>query len=202
MIGTMPSKNVVKQYDSPAYYHVYNRGAGGGRIFVDDTDREKFLSILARHLVEPEDETEERYPIYDVEVVAYCLMGNHFHFLLYQEGDRMEIMHLMKSLSTAYVRYFNRRHRSRGHLFQQVFRASRISDDAYLAHISRYIHLNPVHYHTYPWSSLPEYLGGREREWVHPERVLDVSPQEYRKFLEDYEDRAKLVKSFDDEIAF
>lgn len=197
----MPSKNVVKRYDAPAYYHVYNRGAGGAKIFIDDTDRRKFLSLFERHLIGNPDKPE-LYSIYDVEVAAYCLMGNHFHLLLYQENDPLEISRLMRSVSTAYAMYFNRRHKSRGHVFQQIFRASHITDDTYLAHISRYIHLNPSQYHTYHWSSLPEYLGTRATEWVSPGRILDMTPQTYKAFLEDYEDRHALLQTIKDELAF
>ena len=182
----MPAKNVVKHYDAPAYYHVYNRGVAGRQLFFNDHDREKFLSLLERHIVGPAEGSTEIYRQYDVEVVAYCLMSNHFHLLLFQE----------------YAMYFNRRHRSRGHLFQEIYRASPVSDDAYLVHISRYIHLNPAKYLTYQWSSLPEYLAARQTEWVSPDRVLDMTPEQYRSFLEDYSDRLELLKSFDDELAF
>ncbi|MCA9335821.1 transposase [Candidatus Saccharibacteria bacterium] len=198
----MPAKNVIKHYDAPAYYHVYNRGAAGRQLFFNDHDREKFLSLLERHIVGPADGSTEMYRQYDVEVVAYCLMGNHFHLLLFQEHDPTQIAGLMRSVSTAYAMYFNRRHRSRGHLFQEVYRASPVSDDAYLTHISRYIHLNPAKYLTYQWSSLPEYLAARQTEWVSPDRVLDMTPEQYRSFLEDYSDRLELLKSFDDELAF
>lgn len=200
----MPSKNVVKHYDSPAFYHIYNRGAGGRKIFCDSNDREKFLSLLERHIVGSPDDTDSKdtYRIYDVEVVAYCLMGNHFHLLLFQQNEPDQITSLMRSVSTAYSMYFNRRHKSRGHLFQEIYRASQVSNDAYLAHVSRYIHLNPPQYRDYQWSSLPEYLGERVTEWVSPERVLEVSPTQYQAFLEDYSDRYELLNSFNKELAF
>ena len=105
-----------------------------------------------------------------------------------------ELTALMRSVATAYSMYFNKRHKSKGHLFQGIYRASRIDSDSYLAHISRYIHLNPRTYRTYYWSSLKEYLGERITPWIHPERVLDTSPVRYLEFLEDYEDRRDLLK--------
>ena len=196
----MPSKNLVRSFDTPAFYHVYNRGAGKQLIFHDSTDRRKFLSLLRRHLI-PSDDPNDTYPLYDVEIVAYCLMGNHYHLLLYQEVDPHEISGLMKSVATAYTMYFNRRYKSSGHLFQGPFRASHISNDAYLAHISRYIHLNPRTYKTYYWSSLKYYLGRESSDMVHSERVLEVTPQAYGEFLEDYTDRREVLKSVRDELA-
>ena len=73
----MPSKNAVKQYDAPAFYHVYNRGAGGQRIFVDSSDKRKFMSLFERHLsaAYAEKHPESLYEQYDVELTAFCLMG-------------------------------------------------------------------------------------------------------------------------------
>lgn len=194
----MPSPNAVKRYDAPAYYHVYNRGAGGRTIFTDSVDRKKFMAILERHL--STDLEENDYTIYDVELVAYCLMGNHFHLLLYIPVEPRDLAYLMKSTLTAYSMYFNKRHRSYGHLFQGVYKASLINDDAYLAHITRYIHLNPRTYRTYYWSSLKNYLGERTVSWVHPERVADVTPERYLEFLEDYEDKKALLEAVKSEL--
>lgn len=195
----MPSPNTVKEYSAPAYYHIYNRGAGSRIIFVDDTDRQKFMSILERHL--SLDLKENSYNVYDVELVAYCLMENHFHLLVYIPNIPRELTDFMKSVATAYSMYFNLRHKSSGHLFQGIYKASRIDNDPYLLHISRYIHLNPADYQTYPWSSLKEYLGTRITSWINPNKVFDITSQEYLEFLEDYEDRKKLLKSISRDLS-
>ena len=196
----MPSRNLIREYDAPAYYHVYNRGAGKQKIFLDSSDKRKFMSLFTRHLLPSDDDEEDEYPKYDVEIVAFCLMGNHFHLLLYQETDPLAISGLMKSVATAYTMYFNRKYKSSGHLFQGPFRASRINNDTYLAHISRYIHLNPRTYRTYYWSSLKYYLGEGSSELVHPERVLDMTPRSYLRFLEDYADRHELLQTIQKEL--
>ena len=195
----MPSRNLIRNFDAPAYYHVYNRGAGRQKIFFDSSDRQKFMSLFARHLL-PSEDKEEVYPKYDVEILAFCLMGNHYHLLLYQETDPGAISGLMKSVATAYTMYFNRKYKSSGHLFQGPFRASAINTETYLTHISRYIHLNPRTYRTYYWSSLKYYLGEDSSELIHPERVLDMSPQKYLRFLEDYTERHELLKAIEKEL--
>src|SRR5690606_25405485 len=107
----MPSKKSVKVYDAPAYYRVYNRGAGGVDIFLDDQDREKFVSLLRRHL-DPDDRSYRtdgvEYDKYPVDLIAYCLMSSHFHLLLYQDEDVRAVSHLMRSVATAYTMYFNK----------------------------------------------------------------------------------------------
>jgi hypothetical protein len=200
----MPIKNTVKYYDAPAYYHVYNRGAGGRQIFRDDQDRYKFLALFARHL-DPDDtsvRTDGRaYEKYDLELVAYCLMGNHFHLLLYQESDTTAITQLMRSVATAYTMYFNRKYEQFGHLFQSAFKASRITNDAYLLHITRYIHMNPRSYMRYKWSSIAVYLGDEVPVWLHPERVHDMSPAQYREFLGSYEGRKAELELLKNQLA-
>lgn len=199
----MPSKNTIKLYEIPAYYHVYNRGAGRQVIFRDNSDKKMFLGLLARHL-DPASNLARTdkipYEKYDVELIAYCLMSNHFHLLLYQEKDIAAITKLMRSVSTSYTMYFNQRHDQSGHLFQGVFKASRIDSDQYLAHITRYIHLNPDRFETYEWSSLSVYLGKKSQPWLHPERILALSPERYIEFLHDYSNRQDLKKDFEIEL--
>lgn len=190
----MPSKSLIRDYDVPAFYHVFNRGAGKQTIFIDSNDKRKFMSLFERHIIPRDDESGKVYPIYDVKIVAYCLMNNHYHFLFYQDTDPMAVSNLMKSVTTAYTMYFNKRYGSSGHLFQGPFRAKRITDESYLAHISRYIHMNPHNYKTHHWSSLKYYLGEKSNELIHPELSHNMSPQQYIKFLEEYENRRAELK--------
>ncbi len=187
----MPTKHVVKPYAAPAFYHVYNRASGERPLFRDRQDREYFLHLLQRHLAEIERPAdEEAMPKYPVEIVAYCLMGSHFHLLLFQAEEKDAITGYMRSVSTAYAMYYNRRYKSKGHVFQSSYRASHITTEPYLAHITRYIHLNPRRYEAWQWSSYREYIGCRESIWIHPERVLagKNSAEKYSLFVADYAD--------------
>ena len=195
----MPSRNTIREYDAPAYYHVYNRGAGGSKIFRDSQDKYKFISLLERYLYD--DGESSKYPTYDLELLAYCVMGNHFHLLLFHDSDPTAMTQLMRSVGTAYAMHYNKKYKSYGHVFQGVFKASRITDDAYLQHISRYIHLNPETYKTYKWSSLCYYLGQAAPTWLQPKRLCDMSPIEYEQFLEDYVDRRMLLKDIKEQLA-
>ncbi len=201
----MPSRNTVKQFDTDAYYHVYNRGVEKRQIFLDDEDYAAFANLCKRH-VGPEPTFDNRGREYQwlgdqIEVVAFCLMPNHFHMLVYQsELDAMTAM--MRAVCSSYTTYFNSKYDRVGSLFQGIYKASRITREEYLAHITRYIHLNPVDYDTWRWSSVGVYLGRHTIDWIHPERVMDLTPagcHRYRGFLEDYVDyRAHLenIESF------
>ena len=184
----MPTKHVVKSFDAPAYYHIYNRASGERPLFRDTLDRQYFLRLLQQHLHETpyDDDDKDKIKTYDVQVVAYCLMGNHFHLLLFQQYDPDAMTGYMRSVGTKYSMYYNRKYNSKGHVFQSSYRASRITDESYLAHITRYIHLNPRNWRTTRWSSYQDYVGERRTDWVHPEYVLTHSPRQYAAFVQDY----------------
>ena len=183
----MPTKHVVKAYTAPAFYHVYNRASGERPLFREDVDRAYFINLLQKHLAE-NDQPEEDIKTYEVEVVAYCLMGSHFHLLLFQEENPDAITGYMRSVSTAYSMYYNRKYKSMGHVFQSSFRASHITNEPYLAHITRYIHLNPRSYKSWEWSSYQDFVGKKVSSWVHPERVLESenTAEWYVDFVADY----------------
>lgn len=198
----MPAKNVTKVYVEDSYYHVYNRGASKQKVFRDDEDYEVFLSLFKRYLDPKGAKMPNRqpYPCYakEVSLMAYCLMPNHYHLLVYQSSkDGMK--KLLTSIGTAYSMYFNRKYHHVGTVFQQRYRAVRMTDDAQFAHISRYIHLNPEDYIRWPWSSLGYYLGDKHAAWLNTELLPDVS--NYRKFLDDYVDRRDELKLLSKQLA-
>ena len=188
----MPGKNVVKEFAPESFYHVYSRGVAKQTVFLDDQDYTKFIGLLKRYLDKATKKRSNRslYPDYNdrVDLLAYCLMPNHIHLLLYQrDADGMAL--LMKSVMTSYGMYFNRKYDRVGPVFQGRYRASRISQDNYLYHISRYIHLNPRDWETYPYSSLKYYMSEASADWVKPDRVLELFPntKKYLEFIRDYE---------------
>jgi len=203
----MPSRNVVKQYAPESYYHIYNRGVNKQDIFKSDYDYKVFLNYLKRHLSkEPQtDKYGRQHPHFysEIELLAFCLMPNHFHLLVYQAQNDKAISKFLQSLSTGYSMYFNKTHNRLGGLFQGTFRASRITRDEYLQHISRYIHLNPKKYTSYSWSSLPHYLGNRNTEWVRPKRILELfkNSDDYLMYVKDYDDYKKSLGEIKYELA-
>lgn len=222
----MPAKNVVKQYLEDGYYHIYNRGVEKREIFLDDQDYRVFLHLLKFYLSPPDPLNEHPLsnlsltgfnPVRlrplktlfgEIELLAYCLMPNHFHFLVKQRSID-GITQLLRKLSTTFSMYFNSRYKRVGHLFQGTFRAVLIQQDDYLLHLSRYIHLNskeltgfnPVSSVSYPYSSYGYYLGTKNAFWIKPQFILDyfrsnssLLPKNfntYQKFVEDYQEDLK-----------
>ena len=187
----MPSRNIVKTYLPDSYYHAYNRGVNKRVIFKDSKDYSVFLNLMKRHLSEKPvvDKKGRDYSWLapDIDLLAYCLMPNHFHLFLYQRNPDA-LPKLLKLISMSYTTYFNKRYGRVGPLFQNTYKATRINDDAYLLHISRYIHLNPKNYKTWKFSSWPYYTSNQKAEWLKPSAILELfdNVAEYKKFVADY----------------
>jgi len=219
----MPSRNIIKEFDADAVYHVYNRGVNKADIFIDKQDYAVFLSFLKYALLSDESKKEieavepgflseaqrfnlRREGLADrLDLLSYCLMPNHFHLLIYQ-NDPEAITKLMRSIATGYVIYFNKRYQRIGSLFQGVYKAKRVSSDSYWEHISRYIHLNPLDigcdFRTYDYSSYPVYVDKKNQEWVKTDRILDdISPDKYRKFVEDWIPNRHKLEQIEDSLA-
>ncbi len=192
----MPKRNSIKVYGADQYYHIYNRGVAKQDIFREASDYYYFLSLFKRHL-SPEqavDSAGRKIVSYrdEVDLVAFCLMPNHFHLLCYlKQPDG--IITLMRSVMTAYTMYFNKKYGRTGGLYEGVFLASRITNDAYLWHVTRYIHLNPMDlgrdYRSYPYSSLGYFAGTSHASWLAANRLVESSKDqtEYLEFVADYE---------------
>lgn len=202
----MPGRNLLRVDVEDGYYHVYSRGVNSQTIFVTDKDFVVFLSLLKRYLsIKPTNDRDGvEYPhLYgSIELISFCLMPNHFHLLIYQV-DRGALQKLMRSLLTSYSRYFNKTHNRRGPLFESRYKASLISDQTYLEHISRYIHLNPRNWKKYEYSSLPYFIGDYQAEWLMPGKISELfsSKQDYVSFLENYVDYKRTLTEVKSELA-
>jgi putative transposase len=172
---------------------VYNRGVEKRTLFIDDQDYAIFLSLLKRYLdIIPEE--SDRGKTYkslsdSVELIAFCLMSNHFHLLLYQI-DVGSVAELMRAVCSSYVTYFNKKYDRVGTLFQGKFRAVFITSDDHLQYLSRYIHRNPTDYMNYKWSSLNYWTGDRSASWIRPDRLGSVEKDKYHAYLKDDENYA------------
>lgn len=167
-----------------AYYHVMNRGRRRESIFSDVSCYEGFLSILA--------DTCERF---DLQVHAYCLMGNHYHLLVSTPNG--ELQRAMRHLGGVYTQFYNRKNGVDGSLFKGRYKSILIDSDEYLLHLSKYIHLNPLEANMvddlqlYPWSSYPAYIGKRPAEsWLIQNEVYGlltssrVKKKRYKAYVE------------------
>lgn len=126
-----------------------------------------------------------------VEILAFVLMPNHYHLLI-KPLIKNGVTEFMRKVGTGYTNYFNIRHKRVGPLFQGKFKSILIESDEQLQHIPNYIHLNPIglieknwkekeikNYkkafdfaQSYPWSSLPCYLGKNDFPHIIDKQAL------------------------------
>lgn len=172
----MPSPNIIRNNSAQTFYHVYSRGVNRSKIFVDELDFRVFRGLFDRYLGAERASNSSGIPYPNfrsvLEINAYCLMPNHFHLLLYQvEGRSIEAF--MQCLLVSYSRYFNKRHHRSGALFESRYKAVRVDSDAYLTHLSRYIHRNPERWQDYLYSSLESYRYAHSYDWLNESRILE-----------------------------
>jgi len=135
------------------YYHIYNRGNSKQKIFHDNEDYFRFMSLLyacnsinnfrADTIPKGESPYDFKRGKRIVSIGSYCLMPNHFHVLITQtaEGD---ISKFMQKITTAYVMYYNKKYERTGGLFEGKFKSEHSGNDRYLKYLFSYIHLNPI----------------------------------------------------------
>lgn len=170
------------QFTTDALYHIYNRGVEKRKIFLDKDDHFRFV----HNLFEFNDEASAnnlyyyRLPSYEVqphkiskrklivEIIAFCLMPNHFHLLLRQTIDG-GIVKFMQKLGTGYTMYFNKKYQRVGGLFQGRFKATLLEKQSHFLYLPHYIHLNPLDLKVPSWKN----------------KKLD-NPTKALKFLESY----------------
>jgi REP element-mobilizing transposase RayT len=164
------------------YYHIYNRGPGRQQIFREEENYLYLLRLVKTYTHQLQ-----------VAVIAYCLMPNHYHFLLRQDGE--ESAGLLPQLAfNRYTKAFNKRYGRTGTLFEGRYRSIWVDRTEYLFHLCRYIHANPVkagfasRLEDWPFSNYLEWVGKRDGTLVDRRFVEESFPQKdrYREFVEDY----------------
>lgn len=137
------------------YYHVYNRGNNRENVFVEERNYRYFLQLYAKHVA----------PVADT--YAYCLLRNHFHFLLHIKdltgladlSGLKKPSQYLSNLFNAYTKAFNKAYNRTGALFQRPFGRVEVTSDAHFMWLVIYIHQNPQKhgfvddFRTWPYSS-------------------------------------------------
>jgi putative transposase len=124
------------------YYHIYIRGINRKPIFIEEEHYLKFLTLCKKYLSDTSD------------VLAYCLLPNHFHMLVYIKDHPDRVLELcqgnsslsLSHLFNSYAQWLNKKTGRTGGLFQRPFKRIRITDEEYLKKLIYYIHRNPLHH--------------------------------------------------------
>jgi len=174
------------------HYHIFGRGTNKEKIFIDDQDKARFIFLIT-HLQSPtkvhnitwytdnfikngifgikDEKQDEILKKRNIKLIAFALMGNHFHLLIQNLEDGIASVYMHRIL-TAYSKYFNAKYNKKGHVFEGPFRAVHIKGNDQLLHLTSYIHKNPKEieswknsFDRYPYSSYQDYIG--LNRWGH-----------------------------------
>jgi len=164
------------------FYHIYNRGNNKENLFNVDKNYHFFLKKWQKYLDD------------FIDVWAYCLMSNHFHFLVRVKKDE-ELKNLLpdskiqripdlvsnqlRKLFISYTKSFNKTYDRTGSLFQKPFKRVKVNTRNYLKHLIHYIHHNPIHhgfvenYRDWPYSSYHAIISQQPSK-IKRQRVLNL----------------------------
>lgn len=170
----MPANNTITPLLGGSYYHIFNRGINRGILFFQPKNYEYFLSLWKKYLNEC------------VEVLAYCLLPNHFHFLIKlsekieiksnsgeiqlieSEGEIGELVsERLRRLFISYSQAINKQEQRTGGLFVRNFKRIEIEDEEHLKYLFFYIHFNPekhtigTGFKNYKYSSYNAYISNK-----------------------------------------
>lgn len=144
---------IARGLSGGSIYHVLNRGNFKQQVFHKKLDYQAFIKLIGEALSR-----------YEVALLAYCIMPNHFHMVL-KPGQGDELSKFMHWLMTSHVRRYHRHYDSTGHVWQGRYKSFIIQADDHLLTVLRYVEGNPVRAglvksaRDWPWSSHGERLG-------------------------------------------
>ncbi len=202
-------------------YHVLNKSIAGYKIFNDNSEFDRMLETSLFY----QSKSLESFSVFSkqknykqdfeklinskrkktIEIIAYCFMPTHFHFLLRQLTDN-GIPDFINILLNSYTRYFNKKHGRKGPLWEGRTKKILVETDRDLLHMSRYIHLNPSTSYLidnpedWKYSSYKEYTGvaNNSIKVCNFDEVLDIDAKEYKEFTEDRIDYQRDLKKMKD----
>ena len=203
-------------FENDYIYHIYNRGVEKRNIFIEEKNYSRFISDLQqfnsdqatlnngrnieRGLIEVGLQSKKL-----VEILAFCLMPNHYHLLVQQKIEK-GVTEFMRKIGTGYTNYFNTKYNRVGPLFQGKFKAVLVEKESHFMHLPHYIHLNPLELKpiylggktnpeeiltflkNYRWSSLPDYLGTKNFPTIVNKDFLIGCHGGYKNFLQNMQE--------------
>ncbi len=172
--------NSSMKYFTGHYYHVYNRGSNKQNIFVRNENYHFLVHEIGKYL-----------PIHPISRIAYCLMPNHYHILIYTRQDDAPGQFIQR-LFNSYTQAFNLQQGRSGTLFEGRVKSKLTFENQYIFQIARYIHLNPVNAglvakpEDWIFSNYREFAGMRQGLRLDKEFLESQfgSHEEYRSFVE------------------
>ena len=148
------------------YYHIYNKGINGTSIFFNEQNKVYFLKQFNYYLSG------------SVSIYAYCLMDNHFHFVIKINHETELVTQKFSNFFNSYVKSVNKENDRTGSLFEKHFKRIRLENEDYLRNLIIYVHLNPKNhldenFEDFKYSSYQSFLSAKTTK-LEREEVLEL----------------------------
>lgn len=169
-----------------SYYHIIVQGINKEYIFDKERYIKKYHNLIINNLKK-----------YDLKIIAYCIMSNHAHLLLYAEKTET-MAEYMKSINTSYARYYNRNENRVGIVFRNRYESEPIYNQRYLLNCIAYIHNNPVKAKIV--DSVERYKYSSYKDYIYLQGIVtEETIEQIFGCIEDYIDTYKEIhkKSYD-----
>jgi len=157
-------------------YHVIQRGNNREFIFEAKEDKEYLLSLISKYI------EKMHFRLY-----GYVIMGNHYHLII--KTSEISLSVLMQRINNKFSRYYNRKNKRTGHVFENRYKGILVIDNRYLLSLLRYVHQNPIsakmceNVADYPWSSDHCYRENNGKGMVHIDFILNIFSENRRDAL-------------------
>jgi putative transposase len=165
-LPTMPRS--LRTIEAGGIYHVINRGNGKRRIFRKDEDYQAFLKVLAGGL--------KRHP---VELLAFCVLSNHWHLLLWPKTDAA-LPKLLAWITVTHARRYHQHYKTpgSGHVYQGRYKSFPVQDDEHFLTVARYIEANALRAGVVPDARKWRWCSLAQREFGRSELPLSIWPMD------------------------
>jgi putative transposase len=177
----------ARQAPGGLVYHVLNRAVARLLLFEKDGDYAAFETVLADALA--------KHP---TRLLAYCLMPNHWHLVLWPSADD-ELTSFVRWLTHTHTMRWHTHHETRGtgHLYQGRFKSFPVQEDDHLYTVLRYVERNPLRANLvgdardWRWSSAARRPARKGSSLLHPWPV--PVPSDWATFVNEPQTEAELA---------
>ena len=160
-----------------SFFHIMVQGVNKEHIFYKEEYMRNYINLINQYKND-----------YDIEILAYCIMNNHAHQLIYAEEIK-ELSKFMKQINFIYAQGFNKAENRLGHVFRDRYLSEGIYSEKYLINCIKYIHCNPVkagivnRCEEYQYSSYNDYV---KKTGIANNLILDkiIGKDNYKEILD------------------
>ena len=168
---------IARKYKNSSFFHVIVQGINKEYIFKEERFKNEYLNLIDRFTKE-----------LNINIIAYCIMDNHAHFLFMSDSIE-KLSKLMQKVNSMYAKYYNYIQDRVGYVFRDRFLSEEINSKRYFIQCIKYIHLNPVkakivkNCGNYKYTSYSQF---QQKNYYEKNQILKeiLTQQEYKNICE------------------